>query len=384
MHLYTDIPPDLCRCKTNKKQKTMKKILSLISVALLLGAALAVSCKKIATIQTPEEDGEMASLTISLSGVDADISTRASATGEYNGDKTASSVQILVFDSEGNFLKKLTAAGSVKLSKGMVYKVAAVVNGPAITDYNLTQTRDVTAILSTNPYVMYGECNADLTTASSASATVTVKSLASRVHLTSISNRMPAPLGDIVLKRVFLCNVKAAVKLDGTDVAVWYNQYGRASIGMPVTNGSLSQAVSTACEGAAYTLKSFDSGTTAVANGGSYSPNAYFYSFPNPLSTAIPADAPTANSWTDQAAWLTIAGTMSGLGNSVYYWTVNLGEKLASGSPAGLAANTSYDVAITINNLGSPNPGIPVTEGEATLGITVTPWQAGSEITQTF
>lgn len=365
----------------------MKKILSFISVALLFGAALAVSCKKLADVPVPGEDPtdeETATLTISLSGVDTDISTRASGTAEYNGDKTASSVQIMLFDSAGNFLKKLTAAGSVKLSKGMVYKVAAVVNGPAITDYTLAQTRDFTAILGTNPYVMYGECDADLTTASSASVTASVKSLASRVHLTSISNRMPAPLGDIVLQRVFLCNVKAAVKLDGSDVAVWYNQYGRASIGMPVTNGLLTNAVSTQCEGAAYTLKSYESGTTSVTNGGSYSPNAYFYSFPNPLSTAIPADAPTANNWTDQAAWLTIAAKMTGLGNSIYFWTVNLGEKLSSGSPAGLAPNTSYDVAITINNLGSSNPGIPVTEGEATLGITITPWQAGSEITQTF
>lgn len=359
----------------------MKKILSFISVALLLVAALAVSCKKLADVTGPGEDSsdeETATLSISLSGVDTDISTRASSTAEYNGDKTAADVQFLILDSSGNYVKWLTTAGSTTLSKGMTYTVVAVVNGPVVYGARLSDVRNMVCGLAAYPYVMYGEATANLTSASSASVTVSVTSLASRVHLTSIRNSMPGAFGAITLKRVYLSNVKGEVKFDGTAVATWYNQYGRKALTTPITANSTTGAVDAECTASAYTFKSYEATpATSIATSATYSANAYYYTFPNSLKTAIPANLATTTTWTDQATWLTVCGEVN---SKIYYWTVNLGAALTNG----IERNYSYDVALTVNNLGSSDPGTPVTAGTATLAINVQPWQAGSEITQTL
>lgn len=359
----------------------MKKILSFISVVLLLGAALTVSCKKLASVPGPDEvpaDKETATLNISLSGVDADISARASATGEYNGDKTASSTQILIFDSAGNYVKKTTAAGTVRLSKGMCYTVIAVVNGPEVSDMTLTQAKAVVAALADNPFVMHGQATADLSGSSSANVTVPVSSLASRIHLCSVKNSLPIAFGAITLKRVYLCNVKGQIQLDGTAVDCWYNQYGRKALGTLITANSTAGAVDAENTGSSYTFKSYETApATAIDAGATYSANAYYYTFPNALRTAIPSNLATATTWSGQATWLTVCGQVN---ESIYYWTVNLGAALENG----LERNYSYDVSLTLNNLGSSDPGSPVTEATATLGISIQPWQAGSEITQTL
>ena len=359
----------------------MKKILSLISVALLLGAAMSVSCKKLASVpesgQTPDDE-ETAILTLAVSGVDADISTRASGTAEYNGDKTAASMQFLIFDSAGNFVKKTTAAGSVKLSKGMSYTVIAVINGPDVSNVSLAQARAVVASLADNPFVMHGQAVANLSATESASLTIPVTSLASRIHLNSVKNNLPTSFGAITLKRIYLCNVKGQIQLDCTDVATWYNQYGRKALATPITANSTTGAVDSETTGAAYTFKSYESTpATTIAAGATLSANVYYYAFPNSLKTAIPANLATTTTWTDQATWLSVCGQVNG---NIYYWTVNLGAALENG----LERNYSYDVALTIKNLGSSDPGTPVTEANATLGINIQPWQAGTEITQTL
>ena len=358
----------------------MKKILFLISVILLLGAALTVSCKKLAGVSDSgdgQAEVETATLTISLSGVDTDISTRASGTAEYNGDKTASSLQFLIFDSAGNYVKKTTATGTVKLSKGMYYTIVAVVNGPEVADLTLTQTRATVASLADNPFVMHGQALANLSSASSANITVPVSSLASRVHLNSVKNNLPTAFGAISLKRIYLCNVKGQIQLDGTAVDTWYNQYGRKVLGTPISANSTTGAVDAENTGSAYTFKSYESSSTTIGAGATLSANAYYYAFPNTLKTAIPSNLATTTSWTDQATWLTVCGEVNG---NVYYWTVNLGAALDNG----LERNYSYDVSLTLNNLGSSDPGTPVTEATATLGLNIQPWQAGSEITQTL
>ena len=359
----------------------MKKILSLISVALLLGAAMSVSCKKLASVpesgQTPDSE-ETATLTLSVSGVDADISTRASGTAEYNGDKTAASMQFLIFDSAGNYVKKTTAAGTVKLSKGMYYTVVAVINGPDVSNVSLTQARAVVASLADNPFVMHGQALANLNESSSASLTIPVTSLASRVHLNSVTNNLPTSFGAITVKRIYLCNVKGQIQLDGTAVATWYNQYGRKAIGTRITANSTTGAVDSETTGAAYTFKGYESTpATTIAAGANLSANVYYYAFPNALRTDIPANLASNTSWTDQATWLTVCGQVR---QDIYYWTVNLGAALTNG----LERNCSYDVSLTLNNLGSSDPGTPVTEATATIGISIQPWQPGSEITQTL
>ena len=351
----------------------MKKIASLLTLA-LLGAVLSVSCSKMPDTASSQPATEQATLTVSLSGIDADIATRASSTAENSGDKTASSTQIFIFDSSGNMLRKLNAAGSVTLSKGMVYTVSAVINGPDVTG-SLSTIENSVADLASNPFVMYGKTTADLSSAASASATVAVSSLASRVRLTTVTNGLPGAFGTLTLKRVYLCNVVAQNKLDGTSVTAWYNQYGRKALATRITANSLTGAVDSSTPAAASTFKSYDD--QAVANAASYTANAFFYCFPNALKTEFSSSVAASTEWSPQSTWITVCGSVGG---TIYYWTTSIGAKLASG----LARNYSYDVALTINNLGTADPGTPVTPGSASISVSVTPWQAGSEISETI
>ena len=357
-----------------KNKKAMKKYLFLL-LAVLTGASAFSSCNKMQAVPAsgPNPD-DLACLTVSIAGTDAEISSKASSVTEHAGDKTASSTQILIFDSAGNFIKSLAAAGSVTLSKGMVYTVAAVINGPSVSG-NLSAVESTVASLAGNPYVMYGKSTANLTSASSASVTVSVISLASRVHLTSVRNNMAPAFGALTLKRVYLCNVVGGCQLDGTTASTWYNQYGRKALATKITPNSLTGAVDPESPAAESTLASFSD--QAVSAGSNYAPDSFFYTFPNPVKTAIPKNVASLTTWTDQATWITVCGTVGG---TVYYWTANIGAKLT----AGLERNKSYDVSLTINNLGTSDPGTPVEEATATVSVTVTPWAAGSEISETI
>lgn len=352
----------------------MKK-LTLLLLAAVWGACALSSCNKI-PVNPPagNQPCGTARLTISLSGIDANIETRGSSTAENAGDKTASSLQIIICDSEGNRIKALEEEGTVTLSKGMVYTVVAIVNGPGVSS-GVYEARRTVANLATNPFVMYGESTVDLTSSDEETLAVQVKSLASRIYLTGIKNGLPPAFGGFTLKKVYLCNVMGAVKLDGTKVATWYNQYGRKDLATPITPNSVTGAVDETTPAASRTLATYnDQGFSIGAN---FLAKKYFYTFPNTCRTPVPDNLASLTTWTDQATWLTICGSVQG---KIYYWTANIGAGLAGG----LQRNTSYDVAIVLKNLGSSDPGTPVTEGSADISVNILPWTAGEEITETI
>ena len=164
--------------------------------------------------------------------------------------------------------------------------------------------------------------------------------------------------------------------MSGDPTFRWLNKYGRKDFSVPVTPNSTTGAVDGSVEAAASTFKDF--ANHSISHGSAYNPSdAYFYSFPNEETGDIPANAATSTSWTEQATWLTICGRVQA---NTYYWTVNLGANIEYG----LKNNNSYDVSVTINNLGSDNPGTEVTPGSAAIGVTVLPWISGTEITQTL
>lgn len=354
----------------------MKKLISISCIA-LLGAVLTISCNKERHIQSvPHAQEEEAILYVSLSGIDTDISTRASTTAEHSGDKTAATTQILIYDSDGNYIKSMDAAGSVTLSKGLDYVVVANINGPDFRGASLSTVFSYSFSLASYPWVMTAVSSANLTSSSSASVTLSVRSLASRIHLCNITNSLPPALGDIVIKKVFLCNAMGACDISGTPSATWLNPYGRKILTETVTPHSLTGSVDNTVNGAAYTFKSFDD--DVVNNSGpSFEADAWFYAYPNERYNVIPDGLASSTSWSPQATWLTVCGTVAG---TVYYWTANLGASLQDG----LQSNKTYDVSINIKNLGTGDPATPTEPGTAGLSVSITPWQAGSDISETI
>lgn len=356
----------------------MKRIISFI----LLGALLAgISCQKFEQASAPVDD-EMGVINITLEGVDAFVTTRAT-TAEANSDRTAASTQIFIFDSGGNFVKKLTAAGSVSLSKGVQYTAAALLNGTSLASPSLLELQStVLDLADADRYrAMYGTQTYDLRTAASASGSITCNHLAARVHLVSITNNLPTALGAITLTGAYLSNAKGRVQVNGTSVNYWYNAYGRSVAVSSASSTKTNTFASTSSPGATWLYKTFSS--ASVAHGATYSTiNPYFYCYPNACETAF-ADmsASTDGSLytTAQATWLTVEGKVGG---NTYYWTYNIGA--ASPNTTGLVANYTYDVTMTINNLGSSNPATPVTTGTATITINAGTWTDGGSVSATI
>ena len=356
----------------------MKRIFSFI----LLGALLAgVSCQKFEQASAPVDD-EMGVINITLEGVDAFVTTRAT-TAEANSDRTAQTTQIFIFDSGGNFVKKLTAASSVSLSKGVQYTAAALLNGTSLASPSLSELQSTVLDLATTDHyrAMYGTQTYDLRTAATASGSITCNHLAARVHLASITNNLPTALGAITLTGCYLSNAKGRVQVNGDAVTYWYNAYGRSVAVYSNSPTKTSTYASESSPGATWLYKSFSS--ASVAHGATYSTiNPYFYCYPNACETTLSdMSASTDGSLytTPQATWITVVGTVGG---NTYYWTYNIGA--ASPNTTGLVANYTYDVTMTINNLGSSNPATPVTTGSATITTSAGAWTDGGSVSATI
>lgn len=342
----------------------------------LLSALLLSSCKKMEPSQNQHNLQEQTStLTISLEGVDANITTRAS-TLESGTDKTATSTQIFIFEPSGNSIEKLTTGGTINLARGYKYTVAAIINGPTINSPTLASLRTTELDLKTYPFVMYKEAFADLTTSPSAVVNLNVSSLASRVRVTNIQNNLHSWLGPLNLSKIYLCNVVGTARPDGSERPICYNWYGRSALATPVTDSSLTGSVDNSTPAAAYTLKESD---ISLLNGENFSSKASafaLYCFPNNNRAEMDPNGYSGNAANqDLSTWLTICGTVKG---RIYYWTVNLGHQITGST--GLAANYTYDVSITINNLGSSNPTLPVVPGSADISCNIAPWLDGGHL----
>lgn len=355
----------------------MKKFSIFFSAALSC-AILLSSCEK-REDTSPNPPPATSTLCISLEGIDAYVSTRAS-TAENNSDKSAQSTRIYIFEPGGTCIEQLNAGGSVSLPRGYKYTVAALVNGPLLSKPSLSALRSSSISLKDYPYVMYKETQADLGSAATVSVNLKVASLAARVKVAEITNGLPSWLGNLSLEKIFLCNVVGSAKPDGSVQQISLNWYGRSKLATPVTNDSVTGSVDNTVPAAASTL---DETKLTLASGQGISAKdhaCWFYCFPNPNKKAIPAGGITGSA-EDQtvATWLTICGKVK---EKTYYWTINLGEKISV--TTGLAANYSYDIRITLNNLGSSNPSVPVVPGSASISISIEPWKNGGDISATI
>ena len=357
----------------------MKTIFKLAVLA--AGAAMTLSaCGKLAGGENAPEREGYETLTINVGGISADISTRGAVTAANGSDKTVANVQIFIFDSSGSTIdyrnNNTGTTYSRSLRAGESYTVAALVNGPDAAAVKtasaleaLALTLDAKGLSTTTPmaYAMYGKTGVASLSSETKSVTVNVESLASRVRIAKITNNLPSAMGSLTVKSVFLCNVKSQVKVGGTAVSAWYNDYGKLSD-----------------KGRDYTV--YECSSVSLASAASTADSSfphYFYTYPNDCTTPFKESLKGSSvslSTTPQALWMTVCGTVTINGTvKTCYWTVDVGSKVG-----GLAANSTYDVSLVISALGSDDPAVPTTSETAAVTVKVTGWQDGGTVTETF
>ena len=360
----------------------MKKCIGFAVLA--ASAAIALSaCEQLTGEEKQSGNEGFGTLTVNVAGDFATIGTRAS-TESYEGDKLAKNIQFFIFDGGGNLIDYSNNATNTvyrrSLKTGVSYTVAALVNGPdenavstltALRSGTLTMESADLSGSSRQIFAMYGEQTVQEFSEEGASISLEVKSLASRIRLVEIYNRLPAKMGQLTVNSVFLCNAKGQVHIDGTSAGTWYNAYGKNTV--------------SSHQGAPYTYIEYSGLKISPGAGGGPNTQKCLYTFPNPCELPHETDLRNASAISDanpQAVWLTVYGSVViGGVTENYYWTVDVGADDGV-STTGLAANYTYDVTLSITALGTTDPAIPVTKAEAAITVGVRNWDSGGNVSE--
>ena len=352
----------------------MKKTLSIMALA----AAVLCSCDKDEDCIPCQQETRTGTLSVTLDFEDAPVTRAASSYVTAQSYETkVNDVQILVFDEKGALNAYIDAdAQTSGISINTIYgekTVWAVVNGPDVSAITtLSDLKKVTVNLGTNNsltdtkgFVMTGSTTCSLS-AGTATASIAVKRLVSRVALLKVNNALPDSYGSLNVLNVTLINVVGNQNLEcSATPSTWYNKMGR-------TDGSNSSAI---IDGSAYmaTLPDFTFkkvGQT-VANGSSLAPSTpyLFYTFPNPTATD---NTGWASSFSARKTRLVVTASV---GSTKYYYPITLDTP---------ARNTAYSVELTITGLGSTDPDKPVEKGSITATVTVEGWVEGPSYNTTI
>ena len=341
-------------------------------------AAMVCSCDKDGDCIPCHQETRTGTLSVSLDFEDAPVTRAASSYVTAQSYETkVNDVQILVFDEKGALNAYIDAdAQTSGISINTIYgekTVWAVVNGPDVSAITtLSDLKMVTVNLGTNNsltdtkgFVMTGSTTCSLS-AGTATASIAVKRLVSRVALLKVNNALPDSYGSLNVLNVTLINVVGNQNLEcSATPSTWYNKMGR-------TDGSNNSAI---IDGSAYmaTLPDFTFkkvGQT-VANGSSLEPSTpyLFYTFPNPTATD---NTGWSSSFSARKTRLVVTASV---GSTKYYYPITLDTP---------ARNTAYSVELTITGLGSTDPDKPVEKGSITATVTVEGWVEGPSYNTTI
>lgn len=338
-------------------------------------AAMACSCEpEKDCLPCSEENGTME---VSLE-FDEEPSTKATTyVTAQTYEKQVNNVQILVFDSSGalNVYKDAgTASSGITINTTTGAKtVWAVVNGPSLASVTTQSVMQNTAVdLSKNSitastgFVMSG--SASVTVGSTtATATISVRRLVSRVALQKVTNSLPASYGDMTINNVFLSNVVGNQNIAGTAaISTWYNKMGRKS-GATVSN----QIIDGNSYLASCPTLTFKNIASDVASGESHTPSTPYllYCYPNSTTTDVTNWSQTFSA---RKTRLVVTAT---IGGKKYYYPIVIDTP---------QRNTAYTVELTITGLGSPDPDTPVVKGTINATVSVQGWVGGAVYEETI
>ena len=273
-----------------------------------------------------------------------------------DSEKLEKSVNVMVFDQKTGRLaayKSLSSvSGSCQFSMPAGKKtIYAVVNGPDLSSvttvsalekivYDMSNT-----VIATHGFFMVGKGECDVVANQTVTPTVSVRRLAARVVLRSVSCSIPDQYGKMKVDCAFLGNAYSQQSIAG-EVDAMMNKNGYAADGTsPIGKNN----VTGSCPEFFYRSIGKD-----VSVGGTHSTMYYMYSQPN-----------KSNNFTSLYI-------LASIGGSQYYYRVPLSY--------GLSANVTYSVDVDIINLGSElPPDGSVQKGDISAVIKMTDWIKGEE-----
>ena len=355
----------------------MKNVKHLFIAACALAAA--VSCNKKtndAVAAIPAEDGPCGSIQINIAP-DVVRQTKASPYIVTVGQETTiADYQVLIFRSDGSLARYISDTNdetgyaellSIQVPVGS-YWVYAVANGPSAAGVTTTAALDaLLAPLATynnsEKLVQYGMDTCTVTEDDTAVVEVELSRLVARIHLESVKNNLPAAYGTVRLKHVFLANVVANENLScSAEPLTWYNKYARTSAATPaIIDGSTNHADA---EDITFKATNLD-----IANGATVTNVANLYCYKNDY----PDTPETYSNVFEPCATLCVLAME--IGGHTYYYPVNVADRM--GDPYMIEANNSYSIAVTITNLGSAEPSIPVKKEALEIRVYVGSWTNG-------
>lgn len=331
----------------------MKRILFYITLV------VSASCAKVGGYDGQHGESGQALGTMSVRMEYENLITRAQtdeSVPALDSEKLENSVNVMVFDQKTGRLaayKSLSTVSSscqfsIPAGKKTIY---AVVNGPDLSAVTTVDAlEDVVYDLSNSDiesdgFFMVGKEECEVVANQTVTPTVSVRRLASRVVLRSVSCSIPEQYGKMKVDCAFLGNAYSIQTIAGeVDAMLNVNGYmedGETPIGKNGATG--------ACPEFFYRSIGKD-----VAVGGTHSTMYYMYSQPND---------------SDDFTCLYI---LASIGSSQYYYRVPLNY--------GLNANVTYSVDVDIINLGSElPPDGSVQKGDISAVIKITDWLKGEE-----
>lgn len=315
--------------------------------------------------------------------VETEQSTRAaSSTTVVDQEAAVNSVAIYIFNSAGNLEACTTGTSltaTLTCTAGSGYTAEAVINAPAAVSQALASVTTRSALQSavasltasnatSTGFLMTGSSSSfNVTANSTTTVPISVSRLVSRISLKSITNALPSSLGSVTINNVFLSNVISSIRLDGTKVAdtysAWLNPMGRRNES-PLVSSHVVDGITYTSTAADLTFRSI---SRSLASSASYTTVQRMYCYPNPTATDTQGFSTT---FSIRYTRLVITATIDG---TKYYYPIDIPQP---------QRNTCYDVDVTLRNLGSDDPDVPVALGDLDVTITVNGWEAGSAITE--
>lgn len=330
----------------------MKRTLSIITIAALAFAACA--CNEIEPAVTEATGSLILSIT-----PDAISTKAASNTAAADYEKQVNSMEVYLFDAQGNIAKKLAlsdfTAGTSSYFKSVdvpvgSYTVWAVAN-KSLNATTMSDLESKSIVLGDNSttapagFVMAGSNSVSLT-ASGASVSVEMSRFTGRVRLVSVTDNAPA--GAVAISGAFLENVVANQNIAGNAaISTWNNLAGRKN-----SNGAVA------------TSSTADNAELTFAAGNSW-PHS-FYGFANATSTDQKGNGSLV-SITAAKTRIVVYGTYNG---EATYYPVTIDN---------FKRNNTYDISLVITGKGSSDPNVDPEKGALSVTVTVADWVSGQD-----
>lgn len=213
-------------------------------------------------------------------------------------------------------------------------------------------------------------------TSSNTTIPITLRRRCFRINILSITNNLPSHYGDLTVKYVYLSNCPARQALGGTAYTpkdVYLNQFGYRTVAEDDIEGVINGTDNTSVNG----LTALH-GDVQIAHGAtsSFFDGGGLYGFPNhnqdittwffDRSTWPDGSVATDFAGMDWPTRIIVVATLEDFPGMYFYYTMQPSRPLA--------ANSTYDVSIVINNVGTIIPEQPLALGEAELSVTVSDW----------